>query len=123
MPVGFHNSATEQFLRDTALENPDRQAVKGLATALGSYNIVDIKIGGQIRSLTGLIGSAVPARYPKLPFVIAEGGIGWVPSVIRLMDHWWEDHHHYSNPSWTSRRASITSASSGTPSKTIARGC
>ncbi len=98
LPVGFHNSATEQFLRDTSLENPDRQTVKGLATALGSYNIVDIKIGGQMRSLTGLIGSAVPARYPKLRFVIAEGGIGWVPSVIRLMDHWWEDHHHWLEP-------------------------
>ena len=98
IPVGFHNSATEQFLRSSSLDNPDRQTIKGLATQLGSYNIVDIKIGGQMRSLTGLIGSAVPARYPKLRFVIAEGGIGWVPSVIRLMDHWWEDHHHWLEP-------------------------
>jgi predicted TIM-barrel fold metal-dependent hydrolase len=98
MPVGFHNSATEQFLRQSSLDNPDRQTIKGLATQLGSYNIVDIKIGGQMRSLTGLIGSAVPARYPRLRFVIAEGGIGWVPSVIRLMDHWWEDHHHWLEP-------------------------
>jgi predicted TIM-barrel fold metal-dependent hydrolase len=33
-----------------------------------------------------------------LQFVIAEGGIGWVAPVIRLMDHWWEDHHHYMEP-------------------------
>ncbi len=88
MPVGFHNSATEQFLRP-ALSN---------APSLGSYQIVDIKIGGQMRSLTALIGSAVPARYPRLRFEIAEGGIGWVAAVLRLMDHWWEDHRRWLEP-------------------------
>ncbi len=65
---------------------------------VGNYGIVETKIGNQIRSLTCLLGSAVPQRYPKLQFVIAEGGIGWVAPVIRLMDHWWEDHHHYMEP-------------------------
>jgi uncharacterized protein len=88
MPVGFHNSATEQFLRPGGSN----------AASLGAYGIVDIKIGDQIRSLAALIGSGVPASYPKLRFVVAEGGIGWVAAVLRLMDHWWEDHHHWLQP-------------------------
>jgi predicted TIM-barrel fold metal-dependent hydrolase len=89
LPVGFHNSATEQFLRP-------RPA--GSSAHLGPFQIVDIKIGDQLRSLAALIGSAVPARFPKLRFVIAEGGIGWVAAALRLMDHWWEDHHHWLEP-------------------------
>jgi uncharacterized protein len=88
MPIGFHNSATEQFLRPGGSN----------AATLGPFGIVDIKIGDQIRSLAALIGSAIPAKYPKLQFVVAEGGIGWVAAVLRLMDHWWEDHHHWLEP-------------------------
>src|SRR5262249_39564330 len=42
--------------------------------------------------------SGVTASYPKLRFVIVEGGIGWIAAVTRLMDHWWEDHHHWLEP-------------------------
>jgi predicted TIM-barrel fold metal-dependent hydrolase len=89
IPVGFHNSATEQFLR------PGRSSA---AASLGPYGIVDIKIGDHLRSLASLIGSAVPAKYPQLRFVVAEGGIGWVAAALRLMDHWWEDHRHWLEP-------------------------
>jgi len=30
--------------------------------------------------------------------VIAEGGIGWIASVLRFMDHWWTDHHRWMEP-------------------------
>lgn len=39
-----------------------------------------------------------PHRHPKLRFVIAEGGIGWIASLLRFMDHWWNDHHHWMKP-------------------------
>jgi len=93
LPVAFHNTATEQFLSPT-----EKAAGISLAMRVGNYGIVETKIGNQMRSLTCLLGSAVPQRYPNLQFVIAEGGIGWVAPVIRLMDHWWEDHHHYMEP-------------------------
>jgi len=93
LPLAFHNTATEQFLSPT-----EHAAGMSLAVRVGNYAIVETKIGNQIRSLTCLLGSAVPQQYPKLQFVIAEGGIGWVAPVIRLMDHWWEDHHHYMEP-------------------------
>jgi predicted TIM-barrel fold metal-dependent hydrolase len=50
------------------------------------------------RSLALLITSAVPQRFPKLRFVIVEGGIGWIAAQLRFMDHWWEDHHRWMQP-------------------------
>jgi hypothetical protein len=50
------------------------------------------------RAMADLIWGAVPQRYPKLRFVLVEGGIGWVASVLRSMDHWWTDHHHWMEP-------------------------
>ena len=48
--------------------------------------------------MANLISGSVPQRYPKLRFVLAEGGIGWVASVLRMMDHYWSDHQHRMEP-------------------------
>src|SRR5207253_3025466 len=45
-----------------------------------------------------LLWGGVPARHPKLRFVMTEGGIGWIAFVLRFMDHWWEDHHLWQEP-------------------------
>jgi predicted TIM-barrel fold metal-dependent hydrolase len=45
-----------------------------------------------------LLWGAVPARFPRLKFVMTEGGIGWIAFVLRFMDHWWEDHHAWLEP-------------------------
>lgn len=50
------------------------------------------------RVIADLIWGAVPQRYPKLRLVLVEGGIGWVASVLRSMDHWWSDHRHWMEP-------------------------
>lgn len=60
--------------------------------------VTDSKIFQPMRALVDLIWGAVPQRYPKLRFVIAEGGIGWIASVLRFMDHWWTDHHRWMEP-------------------------
>ncbi len=60
--------------------------------------VTDAKIFQPMRALADLIWGAVPQRYPKLRFVIAEGGIGWIASVLRFMDHWWTDHHRWMEP-------------------------
>jgi predicted TIM-barrel fold metal-dependent hydrolase len=70
---------------------------KFIRLALGK-TFVDTKIGTAQRALADLIWGAVPQRYPKLRFVLAEGGIGWVASVLRSMDHWWEDHRRWMMP-------------------------
>ena len=41
---------------------------------------VHLKIAGQLRTFASLISSGVAASYPRLRFVIVEGGIaGWPP--------------------------------------------
>ena len=59
---------------------------------------IELKMFMMQRSLTLLIASAVPQRFRKLRFVIVEGGIGWIASQLRFMDHWWEDHHRWLEP-------------------------
>jgi hypothetical protein len=36
------------------------------------------------RGVADLMRNAVPQNYPQLRFVLVEGGIGWVASVLRL---------------------------------------
>ena len=60
--------------------------------------LVDGKIGMVMRAMADLIWSAVPQRYPGLRFVLAEGGIGWIASVLTYMDHWWQDHRRWMEP-------------------------
>lgn len=60
--------------------------------------VVENKIGTMQRALAELIWAAVPQRYPKLRLILVEGGIGWIASVLRFMDHWWADHRHWMEP-------------------------
>jgi predicted TIM-barrel fold metal-dependent hydrolase len=66
---------------------------------LGSTKaFVDGKICSSERAMSDLIWGAIPQQYPKLRFVLAECGIGWIASVLRSMDHWWEDHRRWMQP-------------------------
>jgi predicted TIM-barrel fold metal-dependent hydrolase len=58
-------------------------------------DVVYAKIGMLMRTMAELIWGGVPQRYPKLRFVLAEGGIGWIAAQLRFMDHWWTDHHRW----------------------------
>ena len=66
-----------------------------LGTGLG---VTDNKVFQPMRAMADLIWGTVPQRYPKLKFVIVEGGIGWVASLLGFMDHWWNDHRHWMEP-------------------------
>ena len=59
---------------------------------------MDEKAFQPINAVTELIWSGAPQRYPKLKFIISEGGIGWIACLLRLMDHSWEDHRHWMQP-------------------------
>jgi hypothetical protein len=65
------------------------------------------------RSLALLITSAVPQRFPKLRFVIVEGGIGWIAAQLRFMDHCERITTAGCDRSWTNRPVLASSASSG----------
>ena len=60
--------------------------------------VTDNKVFQPMRAMADLIWGAVPQRYPKLRFVIVEGGVGWVASLLGFMDHWWHDHHRWMEP-------------------------
>ncbi|MDO8433711.1 MAG: amidohydrolase family protein [Candidatus Binatus sp.] len=60
--------------------------------------VLENKIIVMMRAVGELIWSGIPQRYPKLRFVLVEGGIGWIASLLRFMDHWWEDHHRWMEP-------------------------
>ena len=60
--------------------------------------VVEMKMFQPMRGLVDLLWSAAPQRYSKLRFVIAEGGVGWIASMLGFMDHWWNDHRHWMEP-------------------------
>jgi predicted TIM-barrel fold metal-dependent hydrolase len=66
-----------------------------LGTGLG---VTDNKVFQPMRAMADLIWGAVPQRYPQLRFVVVEGGVGWVASLLGFMDHWWNDHRHWMEP-------------------------
>lgn len=49
-------------------------------------------------ALNHIIWSGAPIRFPKVKWVLVEGGIGWIASQITLMDHWWNDHKGWLEP-------------------------
>ena len=87
LPVSIHSGTTtgEPF------------ATKFARLGMG-MGLVNTKISLPMNALAGLIWGAVPQRYPRLKFVIVEGGIGWIASLLGLMDHWWKDHHRWMTP-------------------------
>ena len=87
LPLGFHIGTS------TIKTGSEKYKHMGIGVA-----VIEQKICMAARGLTDLILSGVPQAYPKLRFVLAEGGIGWIPAVMRLNDHWWEDHRHWMKP-------------------------
>jgi predicted TIM-barrel fold metal-dependent hydrolase len=47
-------------------------------------------------TLAELLFSPVPHRYPKLQFVLSEGGIGWLPWALERAETAWDRHRWYS---------------------------
>ncbi len=49
---------------------------------------------GQMRQLTSMIFSGVPARFPDLKIAYLEAGAGWVPYFVQRMDEEYEKRGH-----------------------------
>ena len=89
MPVAVHVS-TGILVPFLTRDGGDRSGNAPIATTC--------KTSGLGMATIELLWGAVPAKYPKLRFVLTEGGIGWIAYVMRFLDHWWEDHRHYLQP-------------------------
>lgn len=60
-------------------------------------------------TLTDLLFSAIPHRFPTIKIAMSEGGIGWVPFALERADRTWEKHRYWAelgdpNPSEVFRR-------------------
>ncbi len=65
---------------------------------LGDFWIINQKIVVMEHALTVLIAAGIPQRHPRIKFVLAEAGIGWIAATLRLMDHFWEDNRKWIEP-------------------------
>jgi predicted TIM-barrel fold metal-dependent hydrolase len=46
-------------------------------------------------TMTDLLFSGALQRHPGLKFLLAEGGIGWIPYMLERIDYTWERHRWY----------------------------
>ena len=46
-------------------------------------------------SATDLVFSGQLQKHPRLKFMLAEGGIGWIPYLTERMDNMWQRHRYY----------------------------
>jgi predicted TIM-barrel fold metal-dependent hydrolase len=46
-------------------------------------------------TLTDLLLSEIPHRFPTIRFAMSEGGIGWVPFALERADRTWEKHRYW----------------------------
>lgn len=77
----------------------DRNAVMARCHELGiGLGIMEAKVFQPMHAFAALLWAGVPQQYPKLRFVIVEGGIGWIASLLGYMDHFWKDHHWWLEP-------------------------
>ncbi len=87
LPLSMHVSSSTA---ETAMGRVERMGM-GIA-------IADGKIGSPMRAISDLIWGAVAQKHPRLRFVMAEGGIGWIASLFSFIDHWWVDHRRWIEP-------------------------
>jgi predicted TIM-barrel fold metal-dependent hydrolase len=87
MPLAIHNGGNEEIFTMPAYEQTG-----------SPVGIIESKLICQERALCHLLSCGVLQTLPKLQVVMAEAGIGWVAAMLRLIDHWWEDHHRWAEP-------------------------
>jgi predicted TIM-barrel fold metal-dependent hydrolase len=54
-----------------------------------------------------LMFSGTLQKHPDLKFVLAEGGIGWIPYVMERTDYTWERHRWYQNVDFDTRPSDL----------------
>ncbi len=65
----------------------------GYSRYLGQAIAVAAGFSSQAQFIPNLIFSGVLERYPRLQFVCAEAGLGWVNYILEGCDHEWERRH------------------------------
>lgn len=66
---------------------------KGYSRYLGQAIAVAAGFSSQAQMLPNLLFSGILEKYPRLKFVCAEAGLGWLNYVLEGCDHEWERRH------------------------------
>ncbi len=104
LPVSLHfgsSSFTPSFgMTGAASGTPaDPHAPFAVAIALFATN--------QMWAVVDLLFSGVLQRHPKLKFVLAEGGVGWIPYIMERTDYTWERHRWYQKVDFDTRPSDL----------------
>lgn len=89
---GMQNSEVGGPARDPSA--PFAVAIALFATNL-MWTTVDLMFSGTLQ------------KHPDLKFVLAEGGIGWIPYVMERTDYTWERHRWYQNIDFDTRPSDL----------------
>ena len=60
-----------------------------------------------MHAMADLLFSPVFHDFPRLKFVLAEGGIGWIPYLLERADELWPRHRHYQNIDFDTRPSDL----------------
>lgn len=78
LPVSMHNASGNQMLHFPAQFQDYKRFLSIHATTHAMIHMTH---------LTTMITRGVPERFPDLDFIFQEAGIGWIPYMMRRLDH------------------------------------
>jgi len=101
VPIHFHGLGGTNKARWETMPGTSYRRTRALSGGAG--------YGLQAQCFANLLFSGVLDRFPKLTFVCAESGLGWVPYVLEMCDYEWEQcklykHGYPTRPSELFRR-------------------
>src|SRR6476659_10430795 len=85
VPVGFHLAVLVKKTRLVEDNGNDSLVIK--TASHFAHEPPGIQL---LEPITGLIFNGVFDRHPRVKIVMAEAGLAWVPSMIQMLDIWYE---------------------------------
>ncbi|MDP9820759.1 amidohydrolase family protein [Nocardioides massiliensis] len=98
MPVSLHFGSggfVPGFPFSTATGTTGRSAEAAKTTEVPYAVAITLFSSNLMWSSVELLFSGQLQKHPKLQFILAEGGIGWLPYVLERADYTWERHRWY----------------------------
>jgi predicted TIM-barrel fold metal-dependent hydrolase len=83
LSISFHiggGSLTDQF------DDPANTGIKATFARVSTLATLD-----NARCIADVIFSGIPHRFPRLPLVSVESGVGWIPYLIESLDWQWKN--------------------------------
>ena len=87
--------------------DPSRaRASQSRPTGIGGLGAV-YTIASNIEVMCNILFTGVFTRFPKLKIVSVESGLGWIPYLLELSDHQWEEYQMGRQPEFKTRPSEL----------------